>query len=474
MATKDFGKLKSFSELFNVDKARVDELGFFDITPAIDSALYIDAKLLNDNILPRFKNAATTLKNNFNKLLALIIKIDVESAKDPFWRAADKFLTFTEIQGTCLGYSEKSTAGKGIGKKIRADIISNIRKIISKGFIEPELMSLICVFTDNFGCDLSSDLVTFLIKDIIFEYNLYLIKEMGLDDKPKINYMGYELLNNPYRENTPIILVPRNILSELPVCLSFEDVPYACQLNEEARQELQTYIDISEASKKSVAFQYLLNNKELIGIMIEHYCTVSGKTYDYEKDPLCVSQFRNIISELEELYPNFFGLKNVINKNSVRDICLECLTRFKHFVEDCGGRNRLAKFDEKGIQFLFYAMSYYFCSSNGIDLCPEVNHGKGPVDFYFTNGTEKISVEFKKSTNQQYIHGLAVQLPEYMKSNSSNYGYYVFINFSLPSSKKIKNLIDVYNMLPTETRNKIELYIIQSNREESASKKKLI
>lgn len=395
MAIKDLGKLKSFSELFDIDSSKVEELGFFDITPAIDSPLYIDAKLLDDNILPNFKNAASTLKGNFNKLLDLIIKIDSESNKDPFWRAANKFLTFTEIQGTCLGYAENSTAGRGVGKMIRADIISNIRKIISKGYIEPELLSLICVFTDNFGCDLSSDLVTFLIKDIIFEYNLFLIKEMGLDDKPKIKYMGYELLKNPYRENVPILLVPKSILSDLPVCLSFEDVPYACQLNEEARQELQTYIGISEASKKSAALQYLLVNKELIGKMISHYCSVNGKTYDYESDPLCICKFRNIIEELDMLYPDFFDVDNSFSKKNVKDICSECLKRFKHFVEDCGGRNQIIKFDEKGIQFLFYAMSYYFCSSNGIDLCPEVNHGKGPVDFYFTNGSERISGDLK-------------------------------------------------------------------------------
>ena len=472
MAIRDCSKLESFSEMFKIKPEEVERLGFFDITPAVDSPLYIDPKLLTDNVSTLFVGAKRTLTGQFSKILLAVSKIEEESDNDIFWEAANNGLKFREIQGTCLGYSRDSTDGHAVGQKIRSLIISRTRKIMSKGFVEPELLDLVCVFTDGFGCDLASDLITYLIKDVIFKYNLSLIGELKLECYSKISYMGYELLENPCRKGTPIILLPKAILSDLPICYSFEDIEFACQLNEETRQSLQTYLKISETTRKTALFNFLMGNDDIFKQLIDKYSSSNGNLYDYESDPLCIWKYRSILNNAFTNYPEIFSLNAAINRHNIIEIADECLNNFKHLIEDCGGRNQITNFKEKGLQFLFFASSYSICKSNGVDLCPEVNHGQGPIDFYLTNGVDKLSIEVKKSTNTAYLHGLKKQLPTYMKANDSKIGYFIYFNYDSDDTKKIKKLYNAYNEMEESLRQKIKIIVIDSFKKESASKGK--
>ncbi len=470
MATRNFEKLESFSEIFKIEPGEVERLGFFDITPAVDSPLYIDPKLLTDDVSPFFVGAKSLLTKQFEIILLAISKIEEETKEDIYWEAANNGLKFKELQGTCLGYSIESTMGHAVGRKIRSSIISRIRKIMSKGYVEPEILDLVCVFTDDFGCDLASDLITYLIRDIIFKYNRSIITELKLESFSQIKYMGYKLLENPYRKGTPIILLPKSILSDLPVFYSFKDIELACQLNEEARRTLQTYLKISGITRKTAIFNYLMSNDDLLKQLIDNYSSTKGNLYDYESDPLCVWKFRIILNDAVNNHPEVFLLNSSINKRNICDIATECLNNFKHLIEDCGGRNQITHFKEKGLQFLFFASSYSICKSNGVDLCPEVNHGQGPIDFYLTNGIDKVSIEAKKSTNTAYLHGLQKQLPAYMKANESKYGFYLFFNYDNGDSEKINKLYKAYNKMDESLKRKIKIVIIDSFEKESASK----
>lgn len=390
--------------------------------------------------------------------------------KDMFFMSAEKALTFKEIQGTCLGYSRNSTSGKAIGKSIRRNIISNVRQLTSIGFLESEIMELLCVFTDGFGCDLSSDLITFLIKDLILDYNVSLIKELRLEERKAIDYLGKRVLENPCRPGTPLLLLPRCILSDLPICCSFEDISKAYQQNEEARKNLQAYIDVNGVHEKRRIFEILMNDRDLIQALLKTYKEDDGNQYDFEADPLCVWKYRDIINGVLSNNPSFFSVDSPFDKTKVQEVVDKCLKTFQHLIEDCGGRNQIQKFDEKGLQFLFFATSYVLCMANGIALCPEVNHGRGPIDFLFTNGKEKVSAEVKKSTNSQYKHGLSTQLPAYMKSNDSSFGYYVLMNYNSEKTKKIDALYEIYNSLDPSISKTIKIVVIQSTKLLSASK----
>jgi hypothetical protein len=114
----------------------------------------------------------------------------------------------------------------------------------------------------------------------------------------------------------------------------------------------------------------------------------------------------------------------------VRKIC----EHFRHLVED----NQLARllYDEKGVrkhesaaQLLFFGIASAYCTANGLDLSPESDGGRGPVDFKVSSGFEgKVLVEIKLTSNNQLLHGFEVQLPIYMKAENTIRSIYFVID----------------------------------------------
>lgn len=456
-------KLKPFSKYFSVKKEDADRLGFCDIIPAVDTKLYIDAKLLTDDNHPLFLNAKSTLKSKFTLFLECVRNYKSESTDDIYWEACNKFLLFKEISGTCIGYTENGTNGNGIGQKIRKTIIRRIKQFVSDGIYDTELIDLICVFTEGFGCDRSSDLITFLLKDLIYDYNESIIKELEIENDKLMKYDGRLLIRNPELSTKPLILLPKNILADLPVCYSFSDIDYVISKNQEARENLETYLDFKSV-KKVDRYQYLLNNEEFLKLLISCYKSFNSRGYDFDSDP----QFLLKFAEFEKIISlNNFKLE--VEKQDITHILNGCVAIIKHIIEDCGGGNLLQETSEKGLQLMFFSSSYYLCKQSGVDLVPEANFGRGPVDFFLSNGTDKVSIEFKKSSNASYIKGLTDQLPAYMKSNDSQLGYYFFFDYD-EDNKKIDNLYKKHNAMPKDISNRIKIVWIKVAKKQSASK----
>ena len=471
MSKKKFKKLLSFSEYFEIPKDKVDSLGFFDITLSLDSDLYIDSKLLTDDNSPYFLNAASTLKKKFSDIVRLLKAAKVNNDSNIYWKQAQKLLTFKEMHGLCLGYGTKDIFGNGVGKKIRDKIMNNLWTLIQDGREDPELLDLVCVFTEKFGCDRASDLIAYFIRDIIYKYNNEIIRELNLEKYPMIDVQRgkFKLLQNPIRKTLPILLLPKNILSSLPVCFEFVGIEEAIQENEDARVNLNSYIPFGEALSKKDVLDLLLSNREVYDLLIEAFKKADGKHYDFDRDPKCVWSARDIITKAYNDNPNVFEDASGIDKNNVESVVNKCIDVFKHLVEDCGLRDSVRKYDEKVSQHLFLATSYILCELYDVAVCPEMNSGRGPVDFFFTNGTTKISVELKKISNGQYVHGLESQLPDYMKSNSSQKGVYLVLNDVSKDTKKVKKLIEIHNGFEREKKESINLTFIDAFEIASAS-----
>lgn len=468
---RNLGKLKPFSELFNVSKSDVLRLGFFDITPAVDTKLYIDPKLLSDDVCQGFSGAKTTLKSKFDTLVNIISRIKREEGGDVMYEAAVKSLTFKEITGTCLGYSQESIDGNAFGPDQVKEIINRIKQLTDQGYISNDVLELVSIFTPGFGCDLTSDLITFELKDILFTYNEYIIKELNLEKFPSVLYYGHKLLRNPCKEkDVPIILVPAEILSSLPVCTSFYEISEACMANEDARNALQTYIDVNNKYTKDDIFRLISVNPDFAGLLFESYKNSLGNKYDFKKDPLCVIKYREFVDYCLNNSSSRLMFSKTTNLMDIEAVAKECLSIFKHLIENCGGWKFLQSCDEKGAQFIFYALSYTICKENNVSIYPEVDFGNGPVDFLMDNCSKRVSIEFKLSTNSGYQYGIKNQLPTYMLSNQSDFGFFVFINLEDKKSKKIEKVYEAKNKITKIDSSKIDIYIVQAHERPSASK----
>ena len=126
-------------------------------------------------------------------------------------------------------------------------------------------------------------------------------------------------------------------------------------------------------------------------------------------------------------------------------IVIQICEQYKTLIED-NGLNKLLFNDEKKLrnekfaQSLFYALSICYCEANNIDISPESNSGRGPVDFKFSKGFyAKVNVEIKYSSNSQLVHGYKKQLPTYNKAEQTDSSIF-FIIKTTKADNKIKLL----------------------------------
>jgi hypothetical protein len=81
-------------------------------------------------------------------------------------------------------------------------------------------------------------------------------------------------------------------------------------------------------------------------------------------------------------------------------------------------------------QLLFRGIASSYCRANNISIDREVNLGRGPVDFKFSNGySRRAHLEVKKLHNGKFWNGLSEQLPSYLKSDEVRDGWFLAIRY---------------------------------------------
>ena len=97
--------------------------------------------------------------------------------------------------------------------------------------------------------------------------------------------------------------------------------------------------------------------------------------------------------------------------------------------------------NEKALQRLFLLMADGYCNISDIVLSPETDYGAGPVDFKFSSGYHsKVLLEMKLARNSQLMHGIEVQLPVYLKAESTSKGIYMIVIADDHDEKLVNNL----------------------------------
>jgi hypothetical protein len=88
-------------------------------------------------------------------------------------------------------------------------------------------------------------------------------------------------------------------------------------------------------------------------------------------------------------------------------------------------------------QKVFYGVADSYCEANNLDLSPEINSGRGYVDFKVSRGYRaKVVVEVKLTTNSSLRHGYEVQLAEYQKAERTASSVYIIVDVAGGSQKQ--------------------------------------
>lgn len=464
--------LNLLSSILELDD-KLDTLGVFDPMLDADSNYFINIKRLKEANTPEFVGAYDKVNKRFRDIGLLLV--NSSGANHKLYRAALEMFNFPEVNGICLGYSN-SEHGSGFGPKLRKQIIDDAKQIIDAGVNEPEIFHLVGLFEKNVGPDRLSDMIACIIKSDIETYTKRVNIDLGIT---KENYPLFDfvdgLLINPFKKS-PLLLLPKEILHELPIARGWDDIDRVCSEIESIRREVNEIIGkkwskMSTGRKKDFLRDLFIKNPTTLNQILDDYRQVTIEHYDFNKDKIGDS----IIAKVANKLPNEYPISLTNTAKSTYYVAMIICNKFKDLVENNKVNELLYVGDkprsEKIVQRAFFCVADSYCNAFNLGISPETDSGRGPVDFKFeTSYEDRTLVEIKLTSNNNLIHGMETQIQEYAKAEKTKRLIYLVVHNG-GSQRKVDELNDFY--LNNKSKEGCpELIFVDATPKESASKYK--
>lgn len=435
-----------------------------------DANFYIVPHLLQDTNIPEFEDSYEKYKNHF----AVIVKLlkHSKTIDDRFFREAVKKFIFHEIAHFGLGYSKTGKKGAGIGEKLATNIAKTALEIVSAGIEDPEIFELIGLLEEGIGADRISDMLLSILDEDFLIYTHNISKKMKLPTKAYIHEeMTYQV---PHFQDEPVVFVPEQFIVALPIALDRDDISRVCAHNEELRNRVNRIIAKGMGQGNTITKQQfknlILKEPEIAQELIKLIKEKINTPYDFDEDPVGELIWKDLACEFSSTYPIEID-KKVSPINIVKMIC----EKYQDLIEN----NGLFKFfhnadgthkNEAFAQMLFFAIAESYCQANNLDLSPESNAGRGPVDFKISRGSEvKVNVEMKLSTNR-LLHGYQSQLPIYDKAEKTNNSIFLIILLYNQDMRKVREVLSYKRRNETVDKKLPDIVVVDATVKKSASK----
>lgn len=421
---------KSVTQLLNIRKEAFLRTGALNTILDVDTRLFVDPLLLRDTRIPELQGSAQRVEHRFASILRLLR--NSREQRDVWERRAEKLMEFPEVKGVCIGYSAKGTSGSGMGKELRRRLLSDAKEIIRVGIEQPDIFELAGLFEEDIGPDRISDMVTGIIKVDLVAYTKRVFLELGVIQK------GKPIPVNPYN-NHPIILVPRDVLRDLPLALDWDDIALVASHNAALREEVNELIGstwrtaANEASKVDVR-GVILKYPEILSDLIEQYRHKARVKYDFDEDRAGQVVWLEAANAAAAGHPLQLALPERPTIDDISATVTAICDRFRQLIEnhglwkllyDKGGKPK----HEEAAQLLFFGIAHAYCEANNLAISPESDGGRGPVDFKFAAGYQlSVVVEVKLSRNKALKSGYTKQLPTYVLAEKAKRGIYLVVD----------------------------------------------
>ncbi len=474
--------LISFTDHFEVEREAFRDLGAFDPLLDVDLPYAIDPKLLQESSVPEMRDAHATLLARYRDIYILLQAS--KSVGDRPWREASNLVRFPEFKGPCLGFADGTAAGRGWGPTLREKVLHSAKEVISLGITDPRFFELIGVFEEGIGPDLISDMIGTILLSPLAGYTKRVCETLQVPTQQfKIGDAQYELPGYlPERGEHPryIILVPEDILTELPVALDRSDVGWVAEHNDAARKYLNAtfgadWRELSE-KRKTVARAALLSDASVLNEFLTRYEEKDAEAYNFDDDPRNLRLWYDLARRfLESSTRPRLKLSDDPTAAEVAGIVRAILTEFKRNVEH-NGLWQLFYNDndtprrEAIIQRTFQAVAQAHCAANDLDLAVEANAGRGPVDFKVTRGSRaRVLVEFKRSMSSKLLQGYRAQVATYAAAETATDSFYVVIDFG-ENDHAMAKLYEEHALDREQQKRQPQLIVIEAWHHASASK----
>lgn len=470
-----------FSERFGVDPKLLSGLGLFDPILNADTKMFIDPLLLKGSQSATIRHDAAKA---FDTYFGNIVKI-LQHSKTPGdlpWRNADRLFTFREPRATCLGYGDRTTHGSAIGSGLRQKLMQTAKEIIDLGIRDPELFALMGLLEDGIGADRISDMTTHAIKPALYKFNNDAMATLGVaTEKFQFDGIDYELSRNPFEKpkRLPVLLVPKDILRQLPIAHDWSDIADAANKNAEMRQRVNQIIGnlwaIRTRKDKHQARDAVLRSKEAFQTLLDAIGQAEKSPYDPELDIEGHYIWRRVLSELAKTYPVTISKPRDETPAELERVVDDIIATFQDLVQNKGQWTHFWHGTEcrheRAVQRFFFAVAEVYCKANNLDVSPETNSGGGPVDFKFSSGyAARTLVEMKLSTGK-VVHGYQTQLEVYKKAESTFSARYVVVDVG-GMGKKLVQVLKLKNARALNGDRVAPVIVVNGRRRVSASKRK--
>jgi hypothetical protein len=473
---------KKISEVFGVSEEDLKKEGVFNGFVDLDSKFYVDPHLLDNTNIPELQNSYLSFKTHFTKIVHLLEA--TKKSDDRFFREAHKKLIFPELPYVSLGYSTEGTSGSGIGSGIALSLTNTAWEIIQAGISDPVIFELVGLLEENIGADRISDMTIHIILLDLLTFSERVAKNLNLNTcKIKARRQEF-LLPAIAGSNRPTVLIPYEILNDLPIANGWDDIDRVCAHNEDLRNQINEIIGDSwkdETGKKKRPTKrelkhVLIHNPRVLQDLVEQYKKNSGEKYDFDKDPSGQIIWHKLARDYANLYPLLLGTDQVTPEN-ILQLILRICKHFKSLVESNGlsvhfwDESKNLR-NERFAQLLFFGIADAYCGAHNLDLNREPNAGRGPVDFKISSGyNARVNVEIKYTSNNIRA-GYEKQLPIYDAAERTQYSIFLII-ITTDSSKALEDLIKFRSVQIAAGKRAPEIFVVDGRVLPSASKSKL-
>lgn len=472
----------SFSDAYAIAPSALIKEGVLDPVLNVDTKLFIDPLLLSSSRHVEIRNGAITYQNFFSILIRLLK--NASSSTHVAFRTAQKRLSFDEIKGTCLGYGAASTSGRAWGKLITGRVLKSAKEIIDLGVDDPELFLVVALLEDGIGPDLISDMTTNIILPDLAEFNKQICKTLNINTLPFKGPDGslFHFPRNPLitESDTPVILVPLDILRDLPIVTCWSDIGDAASKNAGLRNRVNSMIgriweSAARKKNKEAIRKTIYSNKEAFDTILETLRSVPKTPYDAISDPEGHLAWVRIHNDITNNFPLALALRANPTVEDVQMLVHTIVNHYTDLVENKGLWKELwhgtKPRPEKSAQRIFFAIADAYCKANNLDISPEADSGSGPVDFKISSGYKsRVLVEIKLSTNSAVVSGYEKQLEAYKDAESTTYAIYLIINVGNMGNKD-KRILDLKNDTIQRGESASEVLFVDGMRKKSASKR---
>lgn len=441
-----------FSTYFNIQRDDSDD--WFDPILNSDTLLFVDPFLIfkepSESI---WSSAHASLVEHFDRCFKLIAEGNC-NPESLAYKKAVALLCFREPSEFCLGYTQRGTSGAGGGRGYALSMAAAIAAAIRRGVACTEHFEELGIINEGIGADRISDIACTVLKTQLISYTQQISEKHGLQnsahdvwaaslDNVRLRWEDRRVVlpTNPVT-NGPILLVPQRFLRDLPQ-LNYADW-WNWYENEQLRIDLN-YEILGAVDKKTIV-DTARSNAASVQRYIEAKESEASDPYDIRTDKNGVWVWQPLTADYVAQNPVDF--QPVQDEESFDTFIELLLENFRHFVEEAGGWRLLWNDDgkekfESAAQLLFRGIAEHYCRSADIVIDREVELGRGPVDFKFSQGyARRALLEVKKVHNGKYWKGLEAQLPSYLASDNVSKGWFLAIRYrpNKSSSDRIRLL----------------------------------